>query len=445
MNHVFIESKEQLVTYFRQGEKNPEATKIGTEHENFLLSKKTKKRVPYEGKQGVKSVLQAFAEQGWSPVFEKEHLISLQNPCSMSSISLEPGGQFELSGSPVRTLHEGYEELMAYLRQLDTILRNKDMQRCGIGFDPFSKREEVPWMPKDRYKIMRDFMIQKGTHGLDMMTRTCTIQVNLDYTSEQDMVQKFRVSMGLQPILSAVFANSAIVEGKESGYKSYRNYVWQNTDADRCGLLPFVFQADMGYERYVDYLMDIPMYYVYRHSQMNMSGETFRTFLNKKLTILPGEMPTIEDWINQISMVFPEVRLKQYLELRAADCGDDHMIMALSALWVGLLYDAENLRICHDYVQALQFSEIQDVYHSVPRYGLATLLRQQPIGCLARYLVEKSADGLKRRKNLNMHGQDESIYLDPLFDILDRQGYKKLCVQEDHKKSKVLAFFAGDI
>lgn len=426
MNHFLIESKQQLITYFQQGEKNPKSVKIGTEHENFLLSKTNKRRVPYEGAQGIKSILETFAEKGWSPVFEKGNLISLKHPDAMSTISLEPGGQLELSGSPVRTLHESYKELANYLSQLDPILKEKGIERLGMGFDPFNKREDVPWMPKERYKIMRNYMPQKGTHGLDMMTRTCTIQVNLDYLSEQDMVQKFRVAMGLQPILSALFANSSMIEGKDSGYKGYRNYVWQNTDPDRCGLLSFVFEKDMGYERYVDYLLNVPMYYVYRHGQMNACTQSFREFLEKKLTILPGETPTLQDWVNQVSMVFPEVRLKQYLELRAADCGDDHMIMALSALWVGLLYDAENLKDCHDYIQALEFSEIQEIYQSVPKHGLATILRQQPIGELAHYFVEKSVAGLKRRQNLNIHGQDESIYLEPLFDILARYGYTGL-------------------
>lgn len=444
MNRFLIESKEQLINYFQQGEKDPKSVKIGTEHENFLFSKVTKMRIPYEGMQGTKSILEAFADQGWSPIFEKGNLISLQHPNAMCAITLEPGGQLELSGSPVRTLQEGYEELTNYLHQLDTILRDKNIERLGAGFDPFSKRGDVPWMPKERYKIMRNYMPHKGTHGLDMMTRTCTIQVNLDYTSEQDMVQKFRVAMGLQPILSALFASSSMVEGKDSGYKSYRNYVWQNTDADRCGLLPFVFEADMGYERYVDYLLDVPMYYVYRHGQMNACTQSFRTFLKKKLTILPGETPTLQDWVNQVSMVFPEVRLKQYLELRAADCSDDHMIMALSALWIGLLYDAENLKSCHDYIQELKFLEIQEIYQSVPKHGLATLLRQQFIGNIACYFVEKSAAGLKRRQNFNIHGQDESIYLEPLFDILEREGYKSSYGLEAYKKPNPFASFAGD-
>lgn len=436
MNHFLIENKEQLISYFQKGEKDPNSLFIGMEHENFLMFKATKKRVPYEGGQdeevqGITSILHALVEQGWLPIFEKENIIALQHPHTISTISLEPGGQFELSNSPVRTLHEGCAELTAYFKQLDPILKERGIDRCGAGFDPFNKREDIPWMPKERYKIMRNFMIQKGTHGLDMMTRTCTVQASLDYTSEQDMVQKFRVSMALQPILSAVFAHSSVIEGKESGYNSYRNYVWQHTDADRCGLLPFVFQTDMGYERYVDYLLDVPMYYVYRHGRMNMSGQPFRTFLEKNLDAFPGQAPSIQDWIHQIGMVFPEVRLKQYLELRAADCGDDHMIMALPALWVGLLYDAENLKSCYEYVQTLQFSEIQEIYQSVPRYGLSTLLRQQPIGYLARFLVEKSVAGLRRRHNLNEHGQDESIYLEPLFDILDHQGYKESCAHKN--------------
>lgn len=423
MANFLIENKQQLIDYFQQGEKHPNFLAIGTEHEQFLFDKATQTRVAYEGKKGIKAILEAFTTQGWEPILEAGQPVALSYPGTRRTISLEPGGQFELSGMPVRTLHQDYDQLKDYLQQLDAIIEPQNIERKGLGFDPLSRLQQVPWMPKNRYKIMRDYMSQKGTHGLDMMTRTCTIQVNLDYYSEVDFVQKMRVAMGLQPILSALFATSNLVEGKESGYKSYRNYIWLHTDADRCGLLPFVFQENMGYGSYVDYLLDVPMYYINRNEEMRVSGQPFRVFLEKKLAVAPNESPTIDDWAHQISMVFPEVRLKRYLELRSADCGSDPMITALSALWVGLLYDAKNLKACHDYVQTLSFIDIKNVYETVPKQGLSCILQQRPIGYLARQLVEKSSMGLKRRKNFNKNGQDESIYLDPLLEVLERERF----------------------
>lgn len=423
MTRLLITSTEQLIQYFQQGEKKPESLMIGTEHEQFLFFKDTKTRVPYEGERGIRSILEAFVAQGWEPILEKNQPIALSYPGAVHTISLEPGGQFELSGAPLLTLHQAYEELTAYLQQLDRILDFKNIERIGVGFDPVSKLQDVPWMPKQRYKIMRDYMPTKGNHGLDMMTRTCTIQVNLDYISEQDFVHKMRVAMGLQPILSALFATSSVVEGKDSGYKSYRNFIWLDTDSDRCGLLPFVFDENMSYARYVDYLIDIPMYYINYQDRMLVSGQSFRDFLDKKLTVLPGVAPMMTDWIHQISMVFPEVRLKRYLELRSADCGNDSMILALSALWVGILYDAQNLETAHDYIRTLSFSTIQQIYEEVPQQGLSTCLKSKSIGSLARHWVEKSKEGLQRRHCLNSKAQDESIYLEPLFAILERQGY----------------------
>lgn len=420
---MLIESTEQLIQYFQQGEKKPDSLLIGTEHEQLLFFKDTKTRVPYDGKRGIRSILEAFITQGWTPILEKNQPIALLAPGASHTISLEPGGQFELSGAPLPNLHDSYDELTGYLQQLDPILTAKKIDRLGVGFDPISKRQDVPWMPKQRYKIMHDYMVTKGNHGLDMMTRTCTIQVNLDYVSEQDFVHKMRVAMGLQPILSALFATSSTVEGKDSGYKSFRNFIWLDTDPDRCGLLPFVFDENMSYARYVEYLLDVPMYYINYQDQMLISGQSFRDFLDKKLEVLPGKAPTMADWAHQISMVFPEVRLKRYLELRSADCGNDSMILALSALWVGILYDAENLEKAHDYICTLPFSIIHQIYKTVPKQGLETLLQHKPIGHLARKWVEKSKEGLQRRHCLNAKGQDETIYLDPLLAILKRQGY----------------------
>jgi len=417
MTSFFLETKEQLISYFQKGEKASKDFKIGTEFEQFLFEETTNKRVPYEGKTGIKSILEEFTEFGWTPVFEKQYLIGLKHLKASQTISLEPGGQIELSGSPLLNLHDVKHEIDSYQQQLDSILTSKNIRKVALGFDPITKRDDVPLMPKGRYKIMQHYMPKKGNHGLDMMLQTCTVQVNLDYATEKDMVKKFRVAMGLQPILSALFANSFLVEGKDSGYKSYRNFIWQNTDPDRCGLLPFVFDKNMGYERYVDYLLDVPMYFVYRQGYLNTAGQSFRDFLAKKLPGVPGESPTPQDWIDQMSVAFPEVRLKRFLELRAADCGEGPFVMALPALWVGLLYDLKNLDYCHELVQSFSYADILDVYNHVPKQGLATQIQGNSIQKLAQELVEKSKEGLIRRQQFSSTVQDESLYLNVLLNL----------------------------
>src|SRR5271170_3704905 len=286
-----ITDKRQLVEYHEAGNKPPSAWRVGTEHEKFVFRRGDLSRVPYAGPDGIGALLQGMTRFGWKPVIEKGNIIALSND-ARCSISLEPGGQFELSGAPLATLHQTCAEVHEHLRQVREVGGELEVGMLGLGFDPTSRREDVPWMPKGRYAIMRRYMPLRGKLGLDMMLRTCTVQVNLDFASEADMVRKYRTSLALQPIATALFANSPLTEGKPNGFVSYRSHIWTDTDPDRCGTIPFVFEPGMGFERYVDYMLDVPMYFVYRDGRyIDASGQSFRDFLKGRLPALPGEIP----------------------------------------------------------------------------------------------------------------------------------------------------------
>jgi glutamate--cysteine ligase len=288
----------------------------------------------------------------------------------------------------------------------------------GLGFDPKWRREDIPWMPKQRYRIMGNYMPKKGRLGLDMMLRTCTVQTNLDYQSEVDMVKKFRVSLALQPVAVALFANSPFVEGRPSGHLSYRSLIWTDTDPDRCGTLPFVFEPGFGFERYVDYMLDVPMYFVYRDGgYIDASGQSFRDFLAGRLPALPGEIPRIGDWADHLTTAFPEVRLKTFLEMRGADGGPWRRLCALPALWVGLLYDSAALDAAYDLIADWTAEEREKMRRDVPRMGLATPLRSRTFRDIALEMLEISREGLHRRARRNSSGEDETHFLDPLFTI----------------------------
>ncbi|HTW52043.1 MAG TPA: glutamate--cysteine ligase, partial [Stellaceae bacterium] len=310
---VPITDRRQLVEFHENGNKPPAAWRVGTEHEKFVFRHKDLRRAPYEGPDGIGALLQGLLRFGWEPVREAGNIIALEND-ARCSITLEPGGQFELSGAPLETIHQTCDEVHEHLRQVREVCDELGLGMLGLGFDPTSRREDVGWMPKGRYRIMGAYMPKKGRMGLDMMLRTCTVQANLDYQSEADMVKKFRVSLALQPVATALFANSPFTEGKPNGYQSYRSLVWTDTDPDRCGTLPFVFEGGFGFERYVDYMLDVPMYFVYRDGQyIDASGQSFRDFLAGRLPALPGEIPTVTDWNDHITTAFPEVRLKSFL------------------------------------------------------------------------------------------------------------------------------------
>jgi glutamate--cysteine ligase len=413
----FVLSKADLIDYLASGCKPPSRWRIGTEHEQFLLKPDTLKRFPYEGEGGIRAVLEALQAYGWEPVFEQGQTIALKMPVQQAAITLEPGGQFELSGAPLATLHDTKAELDTHRGQVEEVLTTIGGVLLPLGTDPLWRREDISWMPKGRYRLMRDTMPTKGTLGIDMMTRTCTVQVNLDFESEADTVAKMRIGMALQPLATALFACSPFLEGQLNGYQSYRGHIWQNTDPDRCGILPFVFDSSMGFERYVDYLLTIPMYFVYRQgAYLDARGQSFRNFMAGQLPALPGEHPTLKDWIDQTTIAFPEVRLKQFIEMRGADSGPPAMQLALPAFWVGLLYDAIAQDEALQLIRSWPVDEILALHTQVPRHGLETSIQNRSLQKIAQDVLAISAKGLQRRAKMR-GGHDESIYLAPLVDI----------------------------
>lgn len=414
-----ITSRHQLVEYLESGNKPAEGWRIGTEHEKFAYTQDDLRPLPYEGARGVKAMLEGLRQFGWQPVFEGDNLIALVDSAG-ASVTLEPGGQLELSGAPLDSIHQTCAETYDHLKQVKQVAARLGIGFLGMGFQPKWARADVPWMPKGRYKIMREYMPKRGSKGLDMMLRTCTVQVNLDFASEADMVKKFRTSLALQPLATALFACSPFVEGKPSGLLSTRSDVWTDTDPDRCGMLPFVFEDGMGFERYVDYMLDVPMYFVYRDGRyIDASGQSFRDFMAGTLPALPGERPTLGDWSDHLTTAFPEVRLKKYLEMRGADGGPWRRLCALPAFWVGLLYDAGALDAAWDIAKDWTIEERERLRADVPRLGLKAEVRGHSVRELSREVLALSVQGLKNRKRLNDSGRDESVFLDTLQAIVD--------------------------
>ena len=416
---TFIESKTQLVAYLESGSKPKDQWLVGTEHEKFGFHTASGNPLGYAEKGGIRDILEGLKDQfGWEGVYEDAHLIALKR--DGCSITLEPGGQLELSGAPLANVHETCMETNLHLKEVKHVAEPLGTAFLGMGFHPLAKRDAIEFMPKGRYEIMRNYMPKVGQLGLDMMKRTCTIQANLDFSSEQDMVKKFRVSLALQPIATALFANSPFTEGKPNGYVSYRSHIWTDTDPDRSGILPFVFESGMGFERYVDYMLDVPMYFVYRDDRyIDASGLSFRDFMQGKLKVLPGEIPTMKDWEDHLTTAFPEVRLKRYLEMRGADGGPWRRICALPALWVGLLYDQDVLDAAWDLVRDWSIEEHQLLRDQVPKYGLYTQFREGSVRDLALNMLSLSRQGLVKRAIKTSCGKDESVFLEPLQIIAD--------------------------
>ncbi|MEJ0062680.1 MAG: glutamate--cysteine ligase [Alphaproteobacteria bacterium] len=409
-----ITDARQLVEYFAAGSKAKADWLIGTEHEKFAFRISTLRPVAYDEPKGLRDLFQVLKIFGWREIMEAGHVIALQR--GGAQISLEPGGQTELAGAPVRNLHETAAEIDQHLEELREVSTLLDIGFMGIGFHPAWKREDVPWMPKQRYDIMRAYMPKRGKLGHDMMQRTCTTQVNLDYADEADMVKKMRVAMALQPIATALFAASPFLEGRPAGYQSYRMQVWQDTDPDRSGFLPFVFDDGFGFERYRDYALDVPMYFVRRDDKyIDASGQSFRDFMKGKLPALPGEMPTITDWQDHLSTLFPDVRLKQYLEMRGADCGTAESILALPSFWTGILYDETACDTAWQLVQEWTIEERLTLQRDVPKQGLKLEFRGQPLSAIAHQAVKLAQQGLRRRAMRLHGGADETRYLDGLF------------------------------
>ena len=413
-----IESRDDLLAVFSGGEKPREAWRIGTEHEKFVYRCGDHRAPSWDEPGGIRDLLLGLTEFGWRPVEEGGKVIALSGPDG--TISLEPAGQFELSGAPLENLHQSCAESGRHLQQCKAVGDRLGLGFLGVGMWPDKTRAELPIMPKGRYKVMLNYMPKVGNLGLDMMLRTCTIQTNLDYSSEADMVKKFRVSLALQPLATALFANSPFLEGKPNGYLSYRSHIWTDTDPHRTGMLPFVFEDGFGYERYADYMLNVPMYFVFRDGgYIDASGLDFRDFLAGKLSVLPGEKPTIPDWNDHLSTAFPEVRLKSFLEMRGADGGPHSKICALPAFWVGLLYDGAAMDAAWDEVKHWTIEDHNRIRAEVPRLGLrAAGPRGRSFLELAKLIIDISASGLKARARLNGAGDDETGYLTPLREIV---------------------------
>ena len=413
-----ITGRRQLVEYFEQGSKPVEKWRIGTEHEKIGFDLKTLRTMPYDGPKGIGALLRGLQRFGWQPIEENGNVIALSH--GACSISLEPGGQFELSGAPVETIHKTCDEVQTHLKQVKEIGHELGIGMLGMGFQPKWSRAETPWMPKGRYKIMGAYMPKRGSLGLDMMLRTCTVQVNLDFASEADMVKKMRVGLALQPLATALFADSPFTEGKPNGFMSYRSHIWTDTDPDRSGMLPFVFESGMGFERYVDYLLDVPMYFIYRDGKyVDVSGKSFRDFMAGRLPGHEGEIPGMGDFVDHMSTAFPEVRLKRYIEMRGADGGPWDRLCALPALWVGLLYDSQSLDAAWDLVKDWTTAEMQALRTQVPRLALKAKFRGKPLQDLARRVVHIAREGLTRRRKLDRMGGDESHFLNTLEQIAE--------------------------
>jgi glutamate--cysteine ligase len=414
---------EDLAGWFAAGSKPPAQFRVGAEHEKFVFRLGTHEPVAYDGPAGIRALLEGLMRYGWSPTWESaatggEVLIGLSR--GKANISLEPGGQFELSGAPLHTMHDICEETGEHLEEAKTVAAELGLGFLGLGYTPIWRRDEVPMMPKGRYRIMRRYMPLVGTKGLDMMFRTCTVQANLDFADEADMVAKFRVSLALQPIATALFANSPFIEGRPSGMLSARAAVWADTDPDRTGMLPFVFEDGFDFETYARYALAVPMYFVHREGRyIDVAGRSFADFMDGRLPELEGERATLKDWADHVSTIFPEVRLKQYLEMRGADGGPVSRLCALPALWTGILYDPPAQAAAWDLCRHWSLDAREQLRRDAPRLALGATVEGRSVRDIARDMVAIAREGLKRRARLSGGMIDESNYLGELEDIAD--------------------------
>ncbi len=416
-----IERHEQLAEYLADGCKPKQDWRIGTEHEKFGYCKDTLKPLPYEGARSIQAVLEGLRDRhGWSPVLEADKLIGLEK--DGANVSLEPGGALELSGAPLETIHETCDEVNVHLREVKDIADEIGVGFIGLGAAPIWTHDQMPLMPKGRYTLMNDYMGKVGTMGRSMMRRTCTVQVNIDFGSEADMVQKLRVALALQPVATALFANSPFFEGKPNGHKSWRSRIWRDLDDARTGMLPFVFEEGFGFERYVQYALDVPMYFVYRDGKyIDALGQSFRDFLQGKLPALPGETPTLSDWADHLTTAFPEARIKKYMEMRGADGGPWRRLCALPAFWVGLTYDQSSLDAAWDLVKGWDAETREALRVAASVDALQAEVGKIKMHDLAREVVAISEAGLKSRARPGAGGliPDETHFLNALKESLD--------------------------
>jgi len=411
-NLTEVTNKYQLIEYFSNGSKDISQLSIGTEHEKFFYHKQSLKRLDYNSTPGIEQILNYLQKTGWSPIMENEYIVGLKN--NGTSISLEPGGQYELSGNNFKTIHETYAESKTHFDELKIICTRFNILNLAIGFDPMWAREDIQWMPKKRYNIMRAYMPARGNSGLDMMINTATIQVNLDYLDENDMIKKFRVAQAIQHIITAIFANSPFSEGKPNGYLSYRSNVWDDTDPDRCGFLSFIFDKNFGFERYTDYLLNVPMYFIYRNGEYIPSGNiSFRDFMNGKHKL----RPVMTDWETHVSTVFPDIRLKQFIEMRGADASCCSMISALAAFWVGLFYNQDSLDNVYSIINTWDIKSMINIRSQVPKFGLKASYKNINVQQIASRLIDLSIAGLSEREQ-SLGIEYEGKYLDPMINIV---------------------------
>jgi glutamate--cysteine ligase len=415
-----IEDRDELVAYLAAGCKPAEAWRIGTEHEKFGYRLEDHLPLPYGGPRSIRAMLEGLSDRfGWAPVEEAGNIIGLTR--GSANVSLEPGGQLELSGAPLKTIHETCDEVNAHLREVKAVADGIEAGFIGLGAAPEWTHDQMPAMPKGRYALMTRYMGQVGTHGTQMMYRTCTVQVNLDWASEADMVQKFRVGLALQPVATALFACSPFFDGKVNGWQSWRARIWRDTDPDRTGMLPWVFADGMGFERYVDYALDVPMYFVYRDGRyVDALGQSFRDFLDGRLPALPGEKPTLSDWADHLTTLFPEVRIKRFMEMRGADGGPWRRLCALPALWVGLLYHGDSLDAAWEVCRGWTAEEREALRRDAAKLGLRAEIRGRSMRELAREVLAIAEAGLKARARPGAGGMiaDETHFLNALHEIV---------------------------
>ncbi|WP_455874773.1 glutamate--cysteine ligase [Rhizobium yanglingense] len=420
-----ISSVQELTDYIAAGNKPKERFRIGTEHEKFAFFRADNNPVPYAGEASISALLKGLqAKNGWDPIMDGENIIGLAEQHGMGAISIEPGGQFELSGAPLETIHETCRESNSHLATLREIAEPMGIRFLGIGGSPKWTLAETPRMPKSRYDIMTRYMPKVGTKGLDMMYRTCTIQVNLDFASEADMQKKMRVSMKLQSLATALFASSPFTEGQPNGMLSWRGDIWRDTDNRRSGLLDFTFRDDFGFQHYMEWALDVPMYFIVRDGHYHdCTDVTFRQFMNGALKgKVAAWEPTMGDWTNHLSTLFPDVRLKRFLEMRGADGGPWRRICALPAFWVGLLYDEAALDAADQLTKNWTFAEVSALRDAVPTAGLKAEFGGHALYETAREVIGISKAGLKSRNRLNKEGQDESIFLSPLDEVMAKKA-----------------------
>ena len=416
----FIEKPEQMVEYLASGCKPKSDWRIGTEHEKFGYCKDTLQPIPYSGKRSILTVLEGLRDEyGWAPILEAGNLIGLSK--NGANVSLEPGGQLELSGAPLETIHETCDEVNTHLREVRLVADRVGVGFIGLGAAPTWNHEDMPVMPKGRYKLMTDYMDKVGSMGKSMMYRTCTVQVNLDFGSEADMVQKMRVALALQPVATALFANSPFFEGKPNGHQSWRSRIWRDLDADRTGMLPFVFEDGFGFEAWVDYALDVPMYFVYRDGKyLNALGQSFRDFLKGQLPALPGQIPTLGDWADHLTTIFPEARVKQFIEMRGADGGPWRRLCALPAFWVGLCYDQTTLDAAWDLVKDWDAETRENLRVAASQNGLNASVDGIELLALSKEVVALAHQGLESRARKGANGllANETHFLNALHDTL---------------------------